>query len=194
MNNKILAITSTVVASIIVISFFALPGVYASASPSTQPASMKTFAVGSTGGTFSAYGVTVSVPAGLELYIPHNNTLIQVTSFSILQWATGQMGPGPSNFPSGTIGVKAFGFMINGQYTFNLGSTTLEIFTLNGGATPYKLQTSIQTDGNTFWIWNPISGSFTDVTAKTGYMTSNGLATTTVVSPVFSWVITTPLQ
>jgi hypothetical protein len=187
-------IISTIIVSLIAVGFLVLPGVYASTSPSTQPASMQTFSVGSTGGTFTAYGVAVSIPAGLELFIPSNNTLVKVNGFSILQWATGETGPGPSNFPPGTIGVKAFGFMINGRYTFNLGSTPSEIFTLNGGSTAYKLQISIQTNGNTFWIWNPVTGAFTNVTAKTGYVTSNGLATAGVVSPVFAWVITTPLR
>ncbi len=164
------------------------------ASPSTNPTSMQTFQVGPNGGVFSAYGVTVYIPAGLEVEVQSSGgtLIVPVTTFSILQWATGQTGPGPKNFPPGTVGVKAFGFMVNGQYYFNPGSNSPVFFFLDGKV--YRLMISIETNGNNFWIWNPITGAFINVTAKTDYTVSNGIATASVVSPIFAWVITTPVS
>jgi hypothetical protein len=160
-----------------------------SVAPGTMPTAVTTFAVGSEGGNFTAYGVTVYVPAGLD--VSTSSGVVPVTSFSILHWATGATGPGPKNFPTGTEAVKAFGFEINGMYTFNPGSNSPVLFKLDGAT--YALKISVQTNGNEFFIWNPVTGAFTNVTAKTGYSTSVGLATAYVVSPIFAWVITTPV-
>lgn len=189
MNSKTLILAAV----LLILGTIAVP-VHASVMPSSQPAASRTFPV-SGEEMISAFGVQVNIPNNLYLYIPSNGTHVKVNSFSILLWATGQTGPGPKNFPTGTIGVKAFGFMINNEYTFNLGSTPLEVFVIGGtSTTPTALQISIRTDGNTFWIWNPVTGVFTNVTAKTGYTVQDGLAEAHVVSPVFSWVITTPLS
>lgn len=161
----------------------------ASAAPGTMPTAVTTFAVGPEGGNFTAYGVTVHVPAGLEAKT--SSGLVTVTSFSILHWATGATGPGPKNFPLGTEGVKAFGFEINGKYTFNPGTNNPVLFELSGAT--YQLKISVLTNGNEFFIWNPITGAFTNVTEKTSYSTTDGLATASVVSPIFAWVITTPV-
>jgi hypothetical protein len=143
------------------------------------------------GGTFSAYGITVILPAGLEVAVPSQNVVEKVTSFSFLLFATGLAGPGPANFPNGTIGVKVFGFEVNGKYTFNPGSNDQVVFMLRGEALPIPV--SIRTHGTEFWIWNPMTGVYTDVTARTHFTPGNGAASAIVGSPIFAWVVTSPL-
>jgi len=182
------ASVSVVLLSVIMLGLIAAPAAVA-VSPSTAPVATRTYSVPDSGGTFSAYGVTVQLPEGLQVAVPSEDIEEPVTSFTFMLFAVGQSQKS-QDFPSGVSAVKAFGFEINGRYTFNPGTNAQVVFMLDGAE--HAISISIKTMGDGFWIWNPMTGAFTDVTEKTGYMVSDGLATAGVVSPIFAWVITIP--